>query len=315
MRIEQALLDQIGKNFKFVKKDDYLLQNHEKLYDLFYKTALQLEKRKIPPLKEAWEKEKVLEIEREFLASLSEEYAEKFLQDLNATIPRIIQTNSSPHYKCYHEKTSSSYEITYSKNHTLYDLLVLTHEYMHHLSTKYPEKKTINSTLDTYAEVISISGELKCLDFLQENGISTETELYKHLHIKKETENRFTSFILTEPLLNCYLQEGKLEEHHIQKLQKENPIYYNLDEKALLTYLNCLTNNNACELSLSYEHAIGMILSSSLHQSAFSNKEFISLIETINTVGITEFHKLLPQKTNLELAQDTKKEFTYQKTK
>lgn len=313
MKIEQALLNQIGENFKFVKKDPYLLQNHERIYDLFYETAQQLEKTQLPELKlkEYWEKEKVLEIVKQFLSSLSPEYAESFSQDLKRTIPRIIQTNSPSRYRKYY----NFYLITYSKTHTLYDLLALAHEYMHHLSTKHPKKKTISPALETYAEVISLLGELKLLKFLKENNISTETELYKQLHIKKEYENGFTSFLITEPLLNCYLQKERLEEQHIQMLQKENPMYYNLDEKTLLTYLNYLTSKKLCKRSLSYQHQIGMILSSTLHQSAISNEEFVSLTETINTVGITEFHNQLPQKTNLELAQDTKKEFTYQKRK
>lgn len=110
--------------------------------------------------------------------------------------------------------------------------------------------------------------------------------------------------------MDIYLSEENLTENRINELLSSNSFYKFIGEQGVCNNLNLLVTTDLKD-SLSYIHLLGMIKGASLHQDGISNNIFVELIDTINTIEIDEFERLLPRKSDIELSNDTIKEFSF----
>ncbi len=315
MEIKAEVLDTIYKKFEEVPISPYLKERHNELFTIFYETAKVLKPIEIlPPFQYNFSKEDVLFLEEEFLRSINPNYSKHFIKDYakgNLCQYAFPYDNSY----CYIKKPSiNKYAIYYPNTQTIQDLTILSHEYTHHLTGKFPTLQKETSAYTTYCEMLSILAELKCLDFLSENSIAKEDlNIYKH-HINKRHYNNISAFLTIQPLLEVYLAKEDLTEKKIDELLNRNPFYNNAGKENIVYNLQVLTKV-PYQKCLYYQYPLGMIIAASLHQEKYSNEKFTDLIEIMNTIEVEEFEKRLPQKSAIEYARDMANEFNYQKTK
>ena len=313
--MKQTILDTLYHGFDGIAIDPYLLVHHKELFNLFYYTEKALQKQKthpLPPLHRLFAKEETLHLEKEFLTWLNPTYGEKFMTDTENLFPHVCPNNQE---YCYTRNPSiNAYAIYYPNHSTVEDSAILAHEYTHHLSSKFPDIEKDTSAYSTYCEKLSILSELKFLDFLEEKNFpQEELKLYKH-NIKNRHTHNIRAFLTIEPLLEIYLANGKFTEDKLEELILVNSFYNNLGKENTLYNLQVLTRTSY-QKCLHYQHPLGLIHACSLHQDGISNEEFTHLIEIINTVGVEEFERNLPQKSLSTLAEDTSCEFEFQKVK
>jgi len=313
--MKQNVLDTIYRGFDGIPIDPYLLEHHKELFNLFYCTEKALQKQKmttLPPLHQLFTNEDTLQLEREFLTWLNPDYEEKFMADTKNLFPYASPNNQK---YCYMRNPSiNAYAIYYPNHSTLEDSAILSHEYTHHLSAKFPDIKKDTSAYTTYCEKLSILSEFKFLDFLEEKNFPhEELEIYKQ-YIKARHTNNIRAFLTIEPLLEVYLANEKFTEEKLEELLIVNSFYNNLGKENTFYNLQTLTRTSY-QKCLHYQHPFGMIQACSLHQNRISNEEFIHLIEIVNTVDVEEFERHLPKKSLLSLAEETACEFEFQKVK
>ncbi len=310
MKINQDTLDTIYHKLNDIeqKLDSFLLENHKSLSYLFMHVEDMTEWEnfeELPALKEYINEETTLLLVRDFLFSLNPKYSNSFINDLDK-----IEVNKKSYYTRY--LFSSWYRIYYSQNFNMDDGTSLTHEYLHHLASHFPKLKIDTSAHTTYTESLSILGELKYLDFLKSIGFSQYEINIQIKSIRKRVRNDTYAFLSFEPLLDVYLSKEKLTMDKMDELVNCNPFYKAIGKEGTAHNINLLASEKNYQEVLDYKHSLGMIQATSLHQDGISNEDFVNLIETINTVEIDEFEKLLPQKTKIELARDTANEFNFQ---
>lgn len=312
MLLEPKFLDTLHDNFKDIRIDSYLRENQNMLFELFYEVAKVLHpanQNALPLLKTHFSKKETLRLEEEFLASLHPRYSKQFRQDL--VEGNLFPTDEDDYH---YVRNGTTYQIYYPKQSTLIDFAVLSHEYIHHLSSKFPELVENTSAYTVYCQQLAIFAELKCLDFLKELGIAKDdVELYKY-YINARHYNNIAAFLTIQPLLELYLSNHVFSEEKLEELFTVNSFYNALGRQDAIHNFHALTRNSY-QKCLHYQHPLGMFLAASLHQADISNQEFVFLIESINMVSAEEFQKMLPQKSIIEIANDTVSEFDYVKKK
>lgn len=312
----QKLLKVINYKFNKLSIDSYLEDHHCELAELFsaLKDSFDLEQiYDLPELIYFFPFDQTILLESRFLASLDEKYSKMFKEDL---INGKLVPDATSYYKCFHEmnQKSDDYKVHFLHYDALDDLCTLSHEYMHHLSSQFPTIRLSSSAYKVYSESLSVLSELKTLDFLEQNEIAQEDlEHYRH-YIIRRNRNNILSFLIVQPLFDFYLSSCHLTEENIESLLCENPVYQQLD--SVREALSLLADDSfSFKNALSYQHPLGMIHASSLHQDDISNKAFVHLIDTINTVELSQFERFLPKKTSSELIDATVSEFGFQKCK
>lgn len=306
IKINQSVLDIIADKFSYVTIDPYLLKNHKQIAQLFYQTYTNITLRDLPNLQEHFETEKTLTLNLKFFNYLNKDYGLKFINDLRNK--KIIQD-----HRAAYTKGNVNYAIRYYNNKNLNDATSLAHEYTHHLSFDFKEGRKPTSAYRVYKEALSILGELKFLDFLKEENLSQETELYKQ-YLKNRHLNYLEEFMAIEPLFNIFIQMERLDKNKINYLANFHPFYCSLKKEALEKYLMSLQRTDY-DFDLSYQHAFGMITAAQIHHLNNSNENFTNLMEKINKVEVKEFERLLPKTDENSLKKAITAEFTYQKTK
>lgn len=310
IKIEQSTLDTIYHKLNYIEMDPYLSQNHNELFELFYFTYTLLPKENLQQLKETFSLTESIRLVSRFFYSLKNEYIINFIESLISG--HINPLAEEPEYK----RTKTNYIINFPTTSQIEDGSVLSHEYTHHLSAQFPKIKIHTSAYDVYKESLSILSELKYLDFLKEENLSQETELYRQ-YINKRYQPLLLSFLIVHSLFNIAKQEQTLENKNINDLIDRYSFYHFVKEEAIVNTFISLSNQPLEKFTniLEYQHSLGMIIAAHLHQENIKNEEFVELIEKINTTEVEEFETLLSKKSNIELAFQTKEEFTYQKRK
>lgn len=198
MKFDQRLLDIIYNKFSSADIDSYLLQNHKDLFNLFNMVDMMTDRNNYKGpllLRESFSKKDILHLENKFLSSLKPKYSHKFIADYIRG--RLVQNDEFDSTTgTYHRKAFGYYRIDYPKKFNLGDFSILTHEYIHHLSTQFPKIKKDTSSYNVYREVLSILGQLKSLDFLKKNVFpQSEIEIYKN-YIRQSYQENFNTFYL-----------------------------------------------------------------------------------------------------------------------
>lgn len=312
MELNQKLLDAIYQCFYSTTLDGYLLKNHQEIYHLIELTNSYLPYKKPVPFQKHFSKKTTIALERKFLSSLSAKYKKQFNRDNRR---HHIISQKIDHGNYYLDPSKNEYQIRYPKTGYMRDFLILTHEYIHHLSFQFPNLQKESSGYRIYCEMLSLLGELKALDFLLESGIQEqEIETYK-LNRLYESNAELQVILLIEPLFSIFLSGGSLTENTINELLETNPYYKALGKKNVTYNLVWVLNNNFNKWYSSYVYPLGLTWASSLHQDNISNEDFVTLMEVVNTVEVTEFEKFLPTKSPIELATAAGKEFSLKKGK
>ncbi len=314
MKIDQSLLNTIYDKFNSFNIDPYLLQNHKDLFNLFYMVDTMTDWNNysdLSPLQKQFSKKATLRLASKFLYSLNSQYKTKFIIDYAKN--KLTQVNITSG-KYIRDLSLNCYEIFYPNDSNINDFSALIHEYIHHLAAKFPKLKNDTSSYNVYSETLSILGELKSLDFLEQYGFPiTQINIYKS-YIRKLHQNNLNSFLFAEPLLDIYLSGQKLNEEIINELLNSNSQYKLIGKYGVINNIYRLIEDDLAH-SLSYKHPLGMIKAASMHQDRISNKDFSKLIDTINLMEINDFEMMLPQKSKIELANDTIKEFSFKKVR
>ena len=312
MKRNQELLNAIYNQFYLAKLDGFFFFLHKDLSNLIRLLYSSLPFLEILPFEEKFSSRKTLNLEKEFLTSLNPEYRKQFCSDYRG---RHIISQKGKKGNYYLDLKRNHYKIYYPKTFYIEDFERLTHEYIHHLSTQFPKIREESSSYKVYCEILSLLGELKGLDFLQDLGISKqEIEVYKNNRLK-ELRLGFEMFLFVEPLLHLFLSNNQLTEKHINELLETNQYYRILGKKDTIYNLNWLLSGNLEKGLSSYVYPLGLVYASSFHQDGISNEEFCKLIQTVNTVEVQEFETMLPNKSSTELIDAIKKEFCLKKRK
>ena len=310
MELNQELLNAIYNQFYLTTLDGYLVKRHKELSNLTNLLYSSLPSVKIIPFEKQISKRGTINLEREFLTSLNPEYRKQFDSDYRG---RHIISKKGKKGNYYLDLKRNYYKIYYPKTSHIEDFEKLTHEYIHHLSTQFPKIREESSSYKVYCEILSLLGELKGLNFLQNLGISEqEIEIYKNNRLK-ELKLGFEMFLFVEPLLHTFLLQDQLTESHINELLEINRYYKILGKKDTIYNLNWLLSGNLEKSISSYVYPLGLAWASSLHQDGISDERFCQLMETINTVDVREFETMLPNKNSIELVDAAKKEFCLKK--
>lgn len=315
MEINQSNLDIINERFYKAKFDSYLLNNHKYLFELFNKVdelTNWSEFSGLRPLKKYVSSLKTIMLAREFFSEYRLDYGRKLFYDLmhdNIHREKTFTYHDGKYSRC---SDVGVYDVFYPKNNNIGDFLVLVHEYIHHLSSLFPDVREDTISYDAYGEMLAILGELKGLDFLsRDESLKEDIDAYRIL-LRQEYQNNINIFLLTEPLLDIFIERKSIRVEDIKILLNENPFYKVIGERRIGNNLESLLKDEL-EKALSYSHPLGMILASSLHQDMISNEDFVKMMDMINISELDEFEKLLPNKRVEELAKDTVREFNLKK--
>lgn len=310
MNSYQLVLDKLYSQFNKAYFSPYLLKNHNKLFKIAYGiNDIYQEAKENTEIDE----KDLIKLEEKFLSSLKVGYKYKFKKDYkNKKIIRVSGNTGT--YK--RDRRVYEYQIEFPEKNHIDSLIILSHEYMHHLSSKFPKIKQDTSAYQIYSEMLSILGELKCLDFLREYiTCDEEIEIYKK-NCRTYMQPIFNYFLFTEPLLELYLSKEIFLEKQIEELLETNPYYKRLGKKIVLKNIVSIANGKEFFIEQDiekYTYILGLAEASFLHQQNISNKDFVKLIEKVNTVEIEEFEELLPKMNEEDLVYATKKEYCYKK--
>lgn len=315
MEVKQEKLDIINKKFDEAKLDEYLIKNHEYLANLFSMVDEKTEWQYYNggyPLKTHMNYGKMMLLASQFLGIYDKKYGYKLWKDYFCF--HIVREDNFDfdQGKYTRNKDMREYLIRYPKYNNLSSLLVLVHEYIHHLSSRFPHILDDTDSYNVYCELLAILGELNCLDYLKNKGYQvSELETLRD-NIRKRYQQDICAYLFTEPLLKRFLSGKTITLTYLDDLRAINEYYKMIGLKGIKQNINVLANNEI-SASLSYSYPLGLIWASSLHQDHISNEKFNNLIKNINILELDEFEKLLPEKRIDELAMSTVKEFDFKR--
>lgn len=208
MEINQSNLDIINERFYKAKFDSYLLKNHKYLFELFNLVDEYTnwnEFAGLRPLKKHISSLKTIILAREFFSEYSFVYGRKLFYDLMHDNLHREKTFTYHDGKYSRFADTGVYDVFYPKNHNIGDFLVLVHEYIHHLSSLFPDVREDTISYDAYGEMLAILGELKGLDFLlRDESLKEDIDAYRIL-LRQEYQNNINAFLFAEPLLDIFI--------------------------------------------------------------------------------------------------------------
>lgn len=315
MEVNQEKIDIINKKFDEAELDDYLLKNHEYLYRLFNMVDEKTEWEYYNggyPLETHMNYLHNLFLASQFLGVYDKKYGYRLWKDYFCC--RVVRDEKFDfdQGKYIKDKTTREHRIWYPKYNNLCNLLVLVHEYIHHLSSRFPHILEDTVSYNVYCELLSILGELNCLDYLKAKGYqASELETLRDA-IRRRYQQNIWGYLFTEPLLKRFLSGKTITSAYLEDLIDMDEYYNKIGVKGISQNINVLADNEISE-SLSYTHPLGLIWASALHQDHISDEEFNNLIKNINTLELEEFERMLPRKSMDELADATIKEFNFKR--
>lgn len=313
MEVNQDNINIINKKFDEAKFDDYLLKNHEYLFRLFNALDEKTESHHDGyPLVTHMNNLKTLYLSSKFLGMYDKKYEFHLWHDYFWWRVYSDSKLNIGEGKYHQRKDIKEYLIRYSKCRNISDVLSLVHEYIHHISSRFPKVIDDTESYIVYCEMLSILGELNCLDYLYNKGYQASEVETLRVYTRYQHQDNINAFLFTEPLLKRFLSGKTITPTYLEDLIDTNAFYNKLGIKGINQNINVLASN---EISggLSYSHPLGLIWASTLHQDHISNEDFNNLIKNINILELEEFEKLLPRKSMDELVDSTIKEFDFKR--
>lgn len=300
--IEEKKLKELDKCLsKEIKNyDHFLLDQHHFLYDVFYDTYKSIEDNNYHQgaLSYISTKETIFLVSS-FLDTIDSNYKKEFEQDVKDN-KIIIKEGIESSFK---KNKDDTYTVNIKKSNSILDPIILAHEYLHKL-TSHNTKKGIGYPRYLFSEMVSILGEFKIGDFLEENGYNKSDII-----LAKQTrliilKNNIKNFMFLEPLISVKLDKEKLNNKIIkdfcglQGYQSKEEInrnvkFYLEGENSVMTYL----------------HSYGKVIATILHNEGISTEDFKGLIDNINTEEYPDYIKRLPELNPVIVTDSIKSEF------